>query len=241
MTATLVHRGPDSDGIAVRGGEMLALGHRRLAIQDLSDAGAQPMSSPSGRYLMVFNGEIYNVPELKSRLSAGVQWRGHSDTEVLLAAFERLGILQTIGLTVGMFALAVYDGLERKLHLIRDRFGEKPLYYAKHRSGLVFASELKGLLALGDLQRRICPDAVVLLLKHNYIPGPYTILEGVRRLMPGTMITVAADETRSAQEERYWDPAAVVGRCAASRATKGSFEDAAEERGKSCGRVCAGS
>jgi asparagine synthase (glutamine-hydrolysing) len=228
MTATLVHRGPDSDGIAVRGGGTLALGHRRLAIQDLSDAGAQPMSSPSGRYLMVFNGEIYNVPELKSRLSADVPWRGHSDTEVLLAAFEQLGIIQTIASAVGMFALAVYDGLERKLHLIRDRFGEKPLYYAMHRGGVVFASELKGLLALTDLRRQICPDAVVLLLKHNYIPGPYTILEGVRKLMPGTMLTVGPDGTGSPREERFWDPAAVVRDCAASRAARGTFEDAAE-------------
>ena len=229
MTATLVHRGPDSDGIAVRAGEMLALGHRRLAIQDLSAAGAQPMSSPSGRYLMVFNGEIYNVPELKSRLSAAVQWRGHSDTEVLLAAFEQLGIVQTIGLAVGMFALAVYDGLERKLSLIRDRFGEKPLYYAMHRGGVVFASELKGLLALRDLQPRICTDAVVLLLKHNYIPGPYTILAGVRKLLPASMVTVGLDESQPPQEERYWDPTAVVARCAASRAANGSFEDAAED------------
>lgn len=229
MTAAIVHRGPDSDGLAIRAGDMLALGHRRLAIQDLSDAGAQPMASPSGRYLIVYNGEIYNVAELKSRLTATVRWRGHSDTEVLLAGFEQLGIVQTIGLAVGMFALAVYDAVERKLHLIRDRFGEKPLYYAMHRGGLVFASELKGLLALGDLPRRICPDAVVLLLKHNYIPGPYTILEGVSKLMPATMVTIGADETRSAHEERYWDPAVIVDRCAASRAAKGSFEDATEE------------
>src|SRR6185437_12077433 len=106
MTATLVHRGPDSDGIMVRAHEQVALGHRRLAIQDLSDAGAQPMLSPSGRYAVVFNGEIYNAPELKAKLSGEAQWRGHSDTEVLLAAFEQLGIVRTIELAVGMFALA---------------------------------------------------------------------------------------------------------------------------------------
>lgn len=228
MTATLVHRGPDSEGIIVRGKELLALGHRRLAIQDLSDAGAQPMSSPSGRYVVVFNGEIYNAAELKSKLPTSVGWRGHSDTEVLLAAFEQLGVVQTLKLAVGMFALALYDGLERKLYLTRDRFGEKPLYYAVHRGGVVFASELKGLLALGDLERRICGHAVVLLLKHNYIPGPYTILESVRKLMPGAVLTVRADRAHAPEEERYWDAAAAVGECEATRSGAGTFEAAAE-------------
>lgn len=226
MTATLIHRGPDSDGIMVRGAERVALGHRRLAIQDLSEAGAQPMSSPSGRFVAVFNGEIYNVPELKARLPQEVRWRGHSDTEVLLAACEQLGVLRAIELAVGMFALALYDAAHRRLHLIRDRFGEKPLYYAMHRGGVVFASELKGLLALPDLEPRICREAVVLLLKYNYIPGPYTILDGVRKLMPGTVLTVDGAGTR---EERYWDPAAVVGRQGAGRSAPADFETSAEE------------
>lgn len=226
MTATLVHRGPDSDGIMVRGNELIALGHRRLAIQDLSEAGAQPMSSPSGRYVVVFNGEVYNVPEIKSKLASDVQWRGHSDTEVLLAAFDQLGVVRTIELTVGMFALALYDGSERKLYLIRDRFGEKPLYYAMHRGGVAFASELKGLLALPDFEPRICRQAVVLFLKHNYIPGPYTILEGVRKVMPGTVVVLDGGR---AQEERYWDPAAVVGRSGGSRSAAEDFETSAEE------------
>ena len=227
MTATLVHRGPDSDGILVRGNEQIALGHRRLAIQDLSDAGAQPMSSPSGRYVMVFNGEIYNVGALKAQLPGEIRWRGHSDTEVLLSAFERLGVVRAIELAVGMFALALYDGLERKLYLIRDRFGEKPLYYAMHRGGIVFASELKGLFALQDLRRRICSEAVVLLLKHNYIPGPYTILEDVRKLMPGTV--VAVDAAGVVREDRYWDPAEVVSRRKAGRSSGEDFESSAEE------------
>jgi asparagine synthase (glutamine-hydrolysing) len=226
MTATLVHRGPDSDGILVRGNEGIALGHRRLAIQDLSAAGAQPMSSPSGRYVTVFNGEIYNVPELKAKLAGAVPWRGHSDTEVLLAAFEQLGVVRAIGLAVGMFALAVYDATERKLHLVRDRFGEKPLYYALHRGGVVFASELKALLALPDFAPRICREAVVLFLRHNYIPGPYTIFAGVSKLLPGTVVTVG-DGT--AREERYWDPAAAVGRCAAGRRAAADFATSAEE------------
>ncbi|MGA7538152.1 MAG: asparagine synthase (glutamine-hydrolyzing) [Steroidobacteraceae bacterium] len=226
MTATLVHRGPDCDGILVRAHERIALGHRRLAIQDLSDAGAQPMSSPSGRYVIVFNGEIYNVPQLKAQLLSEVEWRGHSDTEVLLAAFEQCGIRRTLELTAGMFALALYDGRDRKLYLMRDRFGEKPLYYARHRGGVVFASELKGLLALSDLEPRICREAVVLLLKYNYIPAPYTILEGVGKVMPATVVTT---DGASTQEERYWDPAAIVGRCGADRAGALDFKRSAEE------------
>lgn len=226
MTGSLAHRGPDSDGIMVRAHEQIALGHRRLAIQDLSDAGAQPMLSPSGRYAVVFNGEIYNAPELKAKLSGEAQWRGHSDTEVLLAAFEQLGIVRTIELAVGMFALALYDGRDRKLYLIRDRFGEKPLYYAMHRGGVVFASELKGLLALPDLQPRICRDGVVLLLKHNYIPGPYTILEGVRKLMPATVLTV---DGTGARPTPYWDPAAVVRRGRAGRSAAVDFEASTEQ------------
>lgn len=226
MTATLAHRGPDSDGIMVRAPELIALGHRRLAIQDLSDAGAQPMASPSGRYVVVFNGEIYNAPELKSKLPSPVQWRGHSDTEVLLAAFEQLGVARTIELAVGMFAIALYDGIERRLYLIRDRFGEKPLYYAMHRGGVVFASELKGLLALSDLEPRICKPAVVLLLKHNYIPAPYTILAGVRKVMPGSIVTV---QGASAQEERYWDPKAILSPRRAGGSPAEAFETSAEE------------
>lgn len=226
MTATLVHRGPDSDGMLVRADERIALGHRRLAIQDVSDAGAQPMTSAAGRYVVVFNGEIYNVAELKAMLPHAVAWRGHSDTEVLLAACEQLGVVRAIELAVGMFALALYDRMERKLYLIRDRFGEKPLYYAMHRGGVVFASELKALMALPDLERRICREAVVLLLKYNYIPAPYTVLAGVSKLMPGTMLVV---DGAAAQESRYWDPAAVVSRCRASRSAAEDFDTSVQE------------
>jgi asparagine synthase (glutamine-hydrolysing) len=229
MTATLVHRGPDSDGIMVRGAEGLAFGHRRLAIQDLSEAGAQPMSSPSGRYTIVYNGEIYNAEELRSKLSGNIQWRGHSDTEILLCAFEELGVVATIRLAVGMFAIALYDNEARKLYLIRDRFGEKPLYYAMHRGGLVFASELKGLLALPDLRKRICKDAVVLLLRHNYIPAPYTILEGVKKLTPATILVVESGRMDAPRQERYWDPAAVVTECGTRRAATRDFEESTEE------------
>ena len=229
MTATLAHRGPDSDGLLVRGDKRLAFGHRRLAIQDLSEAGAQPMSSPSGRYTIVYNGEIYNAEALKSKLSGNIRWRGHSDTEILLSAFEELGVVETIRLAVGMFAIALYDEVAEKLFLIRDRFGEKPLYYAPHRGGLVFASELKGLLALPDLPRRICTDAVVLLLRHNYIPAPYTILEGVKKLTPGTVLVLESGRMDAPRQERYWDPAAVVTKCGTRREASRDFEESTEE------------
>jgi asparagine synthase (glutamine-hydrolysing) len=229
MTATLAHRGPDSDGILVRGDQRLAFGHRRLAIQDLSEAGAQPMTSPSGRYTIVYNGEIYNAEELKSKLTRNIQWRGHSDTEILLCAFEELGVVETIRLAVGMFAIALYDDVARKLYLIRDRFGEKPLYYAMHRGGLVFASELKGLLALPDLRKRVCRDAVVLLLRHNYIPAPYTILEGVKKLSPATVLVVESGRVEAPREERYWDPAAVVTQYGTSRTVTRDFEESVAE------------
>ena len=187
------------------------------------------MSSPSGRFTMVYNGEIYNAAELKAKLSGNIQWRGHSDTEILLCAFEQLGIVATIRLSVGMFAIALYDDAARKLYLIRDRFGEKPLYYAVHRGGMVFASELKGLLALPDLQRRVCRDAVVLLLKHNYIPAPYTILEGVKKLPPATVLVVENGRMDAPQLERYWDPAAVVTQYGGKRTAAPDFEASTEE------------
>ena len=228
MTDSLAHRGPDSDGILVRANQRLAFGHRRLAIQDLSEAGAQPMSSPSGRYTIVYNGEIYNAAELKSKLTRNIQWRGHSDTEILLCAFEELGVVETIRLAVGMFAIALYDEVARKFYLIRDRFGEKPLYYAVHRGGLVFASELKALLALPDLPRRVCRDAVVLLLKHNYIPAPYTILEGVKKLPPATVLVVDSGRVDAPKLERYWDAADVVTRFGKNRGAARDFETSAE-------------
>ena len=229
MTDSLAHRGPDSDGILVRAELRLAFGHRRLAIQDLSEAGAQPMASHSRRFTMVYNGEIYNAAELKAKLSGNIPWRGHSDTEILLCAFEQLGVVETIRLAVGMFAIALYDEVEKKFYLIRDRFGEKPLYYAVHRGGLVFASELKALLALSDLPRRLCRNAVVLLLKHNYIPAPYTILEGVKKLPPATVLVAEAGRVDAPRMERYWDAAEVVTRLGARRTAPADFETSTEE------------
>ena len=148
MADALIHRGPDDAGVWLDGTDGIALSHRRLSIVDLSTEGHQPMLSASGRYVISFNGEIYNHVELRAKLdqsSAGIVWRGHSDTETLLACFEVWGIRKTLDLTVGMFAIALWDRNERRLHLIRDRFGEKPLYYGWVGDGFVFGSELKAL------------------------------------------------------------------------------------------------
>jgi asparagine synthase (glutamine-hydrolysing) len=153
MTATLAHRGPDDEGVWVDRQARIALGHRRLSIIDLSPAGHQPMVSPTGRFVITLNGEIYNYGDLRKELEAsghGFQWRGHSDTEVLLAGFQAWGIGQTLERASGMFALGVWDKKERALFLARDRLGEKPLYYGRQhgpKSPFLFGSELKALLS----------------------------------------------------------------------------------------------
>src|SRR4051812_41593260 len=167
MTCAIMHRGPDGQGVWADQDAGIGLGHRRLAIIDLTAEGDQPMWSPSRRYVMVFNGEIYNFEEMRAELS-GVAWRGHSDTEVLLAAIEKWGVEQAIGRTAGMFALALFDTHERTLHLVRDRLGEKPLYYGWVGNDLVFGSELKALQSCPGWQGEIDRGALTLFLRYNY-------------------------------------------------------------------------
>jgi len=174
MAATLVHRGPDDAGVWVDEACGVALSHRRLSILDLSPAGHQPMFSASGRHVIVFNGEIYNHLELRERLK-GVAWRGHSDTETLVEAIDAWGIDETLSSSVGMFAFAVWDRAERTLTLCRDRLGEKPLYYGRLGKAVVFASELKAVLALPSFEARVDRQALTLLLRHNYVPAPWSI------------------------------------------------------------------
>ena len=211
MTACIAHRGPDDDGIWTDEAAGLALGHRRLAIIDLSPAGHQPMTSACGRYVTVFNGEIYNYRALRAEIDAqaSVDWRGHSDTEVMLEAMSRWGVEQTLPRLNGMFAIAVWDRRERRLHLARDRFGEKPLYYGKAGDTVLFGSELKALQAHPAFSAEIDRDALTLYLRHNYIPAPHTIWKGVAKLEPAHHLIVEADGTIGAARP-YWSFEAVA-------------------------------
>ena len=196
MSARLRHRGPDDEGVWVDAHRGVALGHRRLSIIDLSSHGAQPMSSHSGRYLLVYNGEIYNHMEIRAQLDgagAAVPWCGHSDTETVVAAIDRWGLHATLPRLNGMFALAVWDREEHRLHLARDRFGEKPLYYALERGCFLFASELKALLPHPAFGREIDRGALRAYMRCNYVPAPFTIYRAARKLPPATVLTVSVD------------------------------------------------
>ena len=190
MSDTLLHRGPDDGGSWIDAEEGIALGHRRLAIVDLSPFGHQPMVSADGRYVIVFNGEIYNFLELQRQLkSLGHRFRGHSDTEVMLTSFSQWGLVGAIKRFNGMFAFALWDRQERVLHLGRDRLGEKPLYYGWSGQTLLFGSELKALKAHPHFRGEINRDALALFFKYSYIPAPYSIYQGIYKLPPGTILT----------------------------------------------------
>ena len=205
MTDALVHRGPDASGFWVDASRGIALGHRRLSIVDLSPLGEQPMVSTSGRFWLVFNGEIYNYRALRESLRAqGALFRGHSDTEVLLALIERDGFEAALSQSVGMFAIALWDRHTGRLALARDRFGEKPLYIGRCQGGLAFASELSALRTLPGVSNEIEPAALAAYLRHGYVPAPMSMLRDVVKLEPGTIATFAAPVYGSAQTTRYW-------------------------------------
>lgn len=206
MGDAIRHRGPDDSGIWLDEGAGIGLAHRRLSILDLSPAGHQPMVSPSGRWVIAFNGEIYNHVALRRELeqngSAPV-WRGHSDTETLLAAIEAWGVDRTLRYSVGMFAMALWDRTERSLWLARDRIGEKPLYYGWQGSTFLFGSELAALRVHPAFSARIDRSSLSLLLRHNYVPAPYSIFEGIRKLPPATWLKVSLTE-RNSRPIQYW-------------------------------------
>ncbi|MFA8329963.1 asparagine synthase (glutamine-hydrolyzing) [Burkholderia ubonensis] len=191
MTASLAHRGPDAQGTWLDAQAGIALGHRRLAIVDLSVHGRQPMASACGRFVLVFNGEIYNHRALRAELERtgrAPAWRGHSDTEVLLAAIAAWGVEAALRRATGMFAIALWNRESRVLTLARDRIGEKPLYYGRIGDALVFASELKALRSFPGFDGAIDRDALCLYLRQSSVPAPYTIYRGIRKLPPGTFI-----------------------------------------------------
>lgn len=212
MGAAIAHRGPDDDGIWFDANAGIGLAHRRLAVVDLSSAGHQPMVSPTGRFVLVFNGEIYNHLEVRTQLEAQrrlAPWRGHSDTETLLAAIEAWGLDATLRACVGMFALALWDREEQALLLARDRLGEKPLYYGRHGDQVLFGSELKALQAHPAFSRTVDRNALALLLRHDYIPAPYSVFEHVRKLPAGTWIKLQRTNP-DAQPQAYWSMRDVV-------------------------------
>ena len=202
MTETLAHRGPDDSGIVELHDGRLVLGHRRLSIIDLSPLGHQPMASPDGRDWLVFNGELYNFREVRRELQQrGHAFRSESDSEVLLAAYREWGLESLHGFR-GMFAFALWDGASRTLHLARDRFGVKPLYYALTDGTLAFASELKALNVAGYTERRVDPIAVSEYLQFGYVSAPRSIFADVRVLEPGTVMSF--DMSLRASVLRYW-------------------------------------
>jgi len=208
MAAAIAHRGPDDEGIWIDPASGVGLAHRRLSIVDLSPAGHQPMASASGRYQIAYNGEIYNYPALRAELEergAAPNWRGHSDTEVLLACLDYWGLEDTLPRLAGMFAIALWDQQEQRLILARDRAGEKPLYYGRSGNCLLFGSELKALKAHPAFEAAIERSALPLLLRHNYIPAPWSIWHGIHKLEPAHYVVIEANGARIGKPQCYWN------------------------------------
>ena len=203
MAAKLAHRGPDARGIFVDADAGIGFGHTRLSIIDLSPAGAQPMTSSCGRYVITYNGEIYSSDELKPELEAlGHRFRGHSDTEVIIEAIAEWGLRATVERLIGMFAFAVWDRKDRRLSLVRDRLGIKPLYWGRQNGRIVFASELKAFEVLPNWRPELNHDALVSYLRFAYVPSPHSIYRGINKLEPGRAVTIEADG--KAETWAYW-------------------------------------
>ena len=214
MSDALRSRGPDDDGVWVDAERGIAFSHRRLSIIDLSPEGHQPMVSASGRYVVTYNGEIYNYQQLRAQLD--YPWRGQSDTEVLLAAVEAWGVEKALAAFNGMFAFALWDRQEETLTIARDRMGEKPLYYGWVGDQFVFASELKAFRDVPGWPPEINRDALSLLMRYSYIPAPHSIYLGIHKLMPASYLTLRIGE-KQAQAKPYWSFESMVEACSAHR------------------------
>ena len=204
MSATLTHRGPDDVGTWVDEKSGIAFGHQRLSIMDLSSFGHQPMASPCGRFVVIFNGEIYNHIQLRDKLNNSTceqSWKGHSDTETLVAAFSYWGIEKTLTQLVGMFAIAVWDVKVKKLYLIRDRFGEKPLYYGWSNKVFMFGSELKALRSYKGFNNKIDRSVLSLYMQYMYVPSPYSIFKDIYKLDPGCILQIDSSGIASPPEQ----------------------------------------
>jgi len=234
MGESLVHRGPDDGGIWFNSGDGIGFSHQRLSIVDVSNAGYQPMISESGKFVIAFNGEIYNHAVLRAELEAqGIRptWRGHSDTETLLACFESWGIENTLQKSNGMFSMAVWCSESKQLVLARDRFGEKPLYFGWQNIDdsriFLFGSELKALKAYPGFEGKICRNSLTLMLRFGYVPAPYSIYSGVAKLLPGHILTVSMAEPEP-KITAYWELKKVMLE-AAQKPFEGTFIDAANQ------------
>jgi asparagine synthase (glutamine-hydrolysing) len=230
MAGRLAHRGPDGRGVFADAEHGIAFGHTRLAIIDLSPAGAQPMRSACGRCVLTFNGEIYNAAELRADLErAGRRFRGHSDTEVLVEACAEWGVGATVERLIGMFAFALWDWRERRLSLVRDPLGIKPLYFGRQNGRIIFASELKAFEALPGWQPELDRDALAAYFRLAYVPTPHSIYRGIHKLAPGHVATVGADG--AVQTSAYWSlqAAAERGQAAPLEMSDGEACDALED------------
>ena len=212
MADSLTHRGPNDRGTWIDAEAGIGFGHRRLSIIDISAAGHQPMTSTSGRYVLTYNGEIYNHLDLRAELEVGgqIEWRGHSDTETLLAAIEQWGLAGALERTVGMFALGLWDREHRSLALARDRMGEKPLYYGWAGRGFVFASELKAIRLVPGFDNTIDPASLDCLVRSTYVSTPRSIYRELYKLIPGAILTVSAGARDGASSQFVGLPARIT-------------------------------
>lgn len=230
MNQRMLHRGPDAGGVWISEDRSVVFGHRRLSIVDLSPNGAQPMVSASGRYVICYNGEIYNHRILSEKLRKEgkvTAFRGTSDTEVLIEAFENYGVEETIRQCKGMFAIALYDKKEKELWLLRDRVGEKPLYYGFVNNSFVFASDIGSIAVLDGFNNPIDKKALNIYFVHGYIPAPYSIYENVCKLQPGCILRIKAPFT-SPKIIPYWSVKEVA-KSGQENLYKGTFDDASHE------------